>query len=110
MNTEETAKQDGNRARQYKSQQREELLKEYKASGLGRKEFCEQRGIRLTTFYGWFKKRRKKRTTPAFAQVKVTAPKQAPIEIHLPNGQKLGILLNGKQEELASLIRGVLGC
>jgi len=110
MNTEEASNQVGNRARPCTPQKREELLKEYKDSGLSRNEFCAQRNIKITTFYGWFKKRKKKRTVPAFAQVKLTAPKKAPIEISLPNGKKLGVHLNGKQDELASLIRGVLGC
>ncbi len=29
------------------------VIEEYAASGLGRKQFCEQRGITLTTFDYW---------------------------------------------------------
>ncbi len=33
-----------------------------------------------------------------------------PIEIALPSGKRLGIYLNGEDESLIKLIRGVLAC
>ena len=65
------------------SEQRQELIEAYKASGLGKAEFCRQRGVNLATFCHWFgtrKKRRRRRSTkmaqarPRFAEVAVVQP------------------------------------
>jgi len=102
-------------------EQRRELIEEYKASGLGKAEFCRQRGVNLGTFCHWFdtkKKRRRKRATkgsaqaPRFAEVAVVQPtvEQAAVEILLPNGSRIGIRHQGKRDDLVALVRGVAGC
>ena len=51
------------------------VLEEYAASGLRRRESCEQRGIRLTTFDYWRREhaveRRKQAGRPCMVAVKV---------------------------------------
>jgi len=94
--------------RRYSAKERERLIEECKASGKSRQVFCEEYGLKLTTFYGWLKKA--ERASACFAKVEVSPPGSLPIEIVLPNGIKLGIYLNGKQDDLVGLIRGVLGC
>ena len=37
--------------------EREEILREYRESGLSRREFARRRGINPLTFHGWFRKR-----------------------------------------------------
>lgn len=39
----------------YTREEKEALCKEWKASGMKRKQFCETKGILLTTFYSWGK-------------------------------------------------------
>ena len=103
------------------AEQRRELMEEYKASGLGKAEFCRQRGVNLATFCHWFdakKGRRRKRSAkgiaraPKFAEVAVvpSAVEQAAIEILLPNGSRVGIRHQGERDELIALVRGVAGC
>ena len=94
--------------RRYNAQDREQLIKDYEDSGQTRQAFCEERGLKLSTFHGWFKKERK--APPAFAEVEVAEANRAPIEIGLPGGPRLGIYLNGDQGELIKLCRGILGC
>jgi len=107
MNTEEAAPE-RRVLKRYSAEDRERLIQEYQASGLGRREFCEQHGVNVTTFHGWFKKRRKK--TAKFAEVKLAVANAEPIELTLTNGVRVGIRHQGTQEELVALIRGVAGC
>jgi hypothetical protein len=102
------------------AEQRRELIEDWNASGLGKAEFCRQRGVNLATFCHWFgtKKRRRKRATkaagqaPKFAEVAVVQPtvEQAAVEILLPNGSRVGIRHHGKRDDLVALVRGVAGC
>ena len=105
--------------RRYNAQDREQLIKEYEASGQTRQAFCEERDLKLGTFHGWFqsspsatarRSKKEKKMPPAFAEVKVAEANRAPIEIGLPGGPRLGIYLNGDQGELIKLCRGILRC
>ena len=112
---------DGRGRVQRTAEQRRELIDEWKASGLGKAEFCRQRGVSLATFCHWFgtkKKRQRKRATkgaaqaPTFAEVAMVQPtvEQSAIEILLPNGSCIGIRHQGKRNDLVALVRGVAGC
>lgn len=98
--------------------QRRALIEGYKASGLGKAEFCRQHGINLATFCHWFGtkkghkgKRASKAQTPTFAEVAVVPPiEQAAVEILLPNGSRIGIRHEGRRDDLVALVRGVAGC
>jgi transposase-like protein len=117
MNAEQTAP--GRRVKKrYSAEDREQLMAEYRASGKTRKDFCAERGVNVTTMHGWFKALRKaalgqgkkaKSSKQVLAEVAVTA-QAAPIEIALPSGKRLGIYLNGEDESLIKLVRGVLAC
>ncbi|MBT7067385.1 MAG: transposase [Verrucomicrobia bacterium] len=95
--------------KRYRANDRERLIKEQAESGLTKKAFCERNGINRGTFLGW----RRYQTAvkkPAFAQVKVPTATPAAVEVLLPNGVRIGIRHQGKQDELVSLVRGVAGC
>jgi transposase-like protein len=105
--------------RRYSAEDRERLMAEYKVSGKTRKAFCAESGINVTTMHGWFKAARKaalgqgkkaKSSKQVLAEVEVASGVQAPIEIALPSGKRLGIYLNGEDKSLIKLIRGVLAC
>jgi hypothetical protein len=108
MNTEQPTEEGRRVKKRYSAEDREKLIKEFEESGLTRQAFCEGRGLKLTTFHGWFKMRSKEPT--GFAEVEVTEAEKAPIEIGLSGGLRLGIYLNGDQAELIKLCRGILGC
>lgn len=100
--------------KRYSAEDRERLIKEYEASGQKRREFCEQQGINLTTFHGWFRpksvaRREKNQRENPFVEMKVPVSPGAPIEIQLGNGTRVGIHLHGTQEDMVALIRGIAG-
>lgn len=95
---------------QYGAEGRERLMKEQAESGLSKVAFCAARGINLGTFYGWGNKSRSVRRSPAFAQVELSKPEPASIEVLLPNGVRIGIHQPGRRDELVALVRGVAGC
>ena len=95
--------------RRYSAEDRERYLKEYKASGQSRREFCEAHGINLTTFHGWFKPL-KGAKTGAFVEMKVPVLHRAPIEVRFTNGVRVEIHPHGAPSETIALIRGIAGC
>ena len=72
------------------------MLEEYTASGLTRREFCQQRGITLTTFDYWrrehaVKPRRQER--PRMVAVKVSNADPPPnFALSLANGRRIECL------------------
>jgi len=72
------------------AQEREQLVKEYEASGKSQHEFCEERGIKLTTFKGWFYKKKRVKG-PGFAEVAVAMPETGPGEVIFPSGVRVSI-------------------
>ena len=80
-------------------------------SGMTKKAFCGERGINLGTFHGWGQRpRRSLMRKPTFAEVEVRGYTQAAVEVLLPNGARVGIRHEGKQDDLVALVRGVAGC
>ena len=112
--------------RRYSAEDRERLIREFNASGKSRRAFCEERGINLGTFHGWFttlrkpQKRRRRRRPDAekqFAEVTVAVDQpngngesDAEIEIELSNGTHVWIRPGDDQKALVELVRGVAGC
>lgn len=94
----------------YAAEDRERLIKEQAQSGLTKMAFCEQRQIKLHTFYGWAKKTRAIQRRPRFAEVEAAPCTAAAVEVLLVNGTRIGIRHQGKRDELVALIRGVAGC
>lgn len=79
------------------------VIEEYAASGLGRKQFCEQRGMTLTTFDYW---RRELRGKPRLLKVKVAASEpMGQFVLTLANGRRIESSWRFSDDELARLIR-----
>jgi len=86
------------------------VLEEYESSGQKRREFCEQRGIALTTFDYWrgeqAVKGRKPRRRPRMVAVKVVpAEPDGNFRLSLANGRRIECSWRFADAELARLIR-----
>ena len=86
------------------------VVEEYAASGLGRREFCEQRGIALTTVDYWRRehavKPQKQERRPRMVSVKVGNAEPAPhFVLSLVNGRRIECSWQFAEAELARLIR-----
>ena len=86
------------------------VLEEYAGGGLSRREFCQQRGIALTTFDYWRRaqaaKPRKQARRPRLVAVKVAgAEAAADFRLSLANGRRIECSWRFADAELARLIR-----
>ena len=86
------------------------VVEEYAASGLRRREFCQQRGIALTTLDYWRRehavKPRKQERRPRMVAVKVADAEPAPhFTVSLANGRRIECSWRFADAELARLIR-----
>ena len=87
-----------------------QMLEEYAASGVGRREFCEQRGMALTTFDYWRREhagqRRKPSKRPRLVKVEVAASEGAgQFILGLANGRRIESGWRFADAELSRLIR-----
>lgn len=102
---------EGRRVRRRLSvEDRERLIVEFEKSGLTRKEFCSRRGLVLTTFHGWFKKRKPKVSGFAEVAVPVEPEAEAEIEIQLANGACVWLRPGNDRKGLGELIREIARC
>ena len=87
------------------------MLEEYAASGLGRREFCQQRSVALTTFDYWRRehgvKAGKQARRPRLVKVEVAASEAAGqgFTLNLANGRRIECSWRFADAELARLIR-----
>jgi hypothetical protein len=87
------------------------MLEEYGASGLGRREFCEQRGVPLTTFDYWRRehvaKTGKQARRPRLVRVEVASSEGAGpgFTLNLANGRRIESSWRFAEAELVRLIR-----
>src|ERR1700730_9582116 len=86
------------------------VLEEYAASGLSRREFCQQRGITLTTFDYWRRehagKPRKQERRPRLVAARVSDGDAAPpFALSLRNGRRIECSWQFAEAELTRLIR-----
>jgi hypothetical protein len=93
-----------------RSSEMRRVLDEWESSGLRRREFCQQRGIALTTFDYWRRehatKRRKPARLPRMVAVKVTHVEPAgQFTLSLANGRRIESSWRFGDVELARLIR-----
>lgn len=93
-----------------RSQQMRRMLEEYKASGLSRQEFCQQRSIPLTTFDYWRREhgvKPGKQARPArMLKVEVAASEASgQFTLSLANGRRIESSWRFADAELARLIR-----
>lgn len=100
-----------------KAQYWQKHIAEWKLSGLSQHAYCEQQGIRYTTF-GYYRgvlNKQKNTTTTSFIEVKpsmTTPPKSIAIQFILPNGVKIGIPVQAGKEVIAHVLSeiGKLPC
>lgn len=86
-----------------RSAEMRQLIGDYKASGLERREFCEQRGITLTTFDYW---RRKHGRKSRMVKVEVAGTDVAcGFTLSLTNGRRIESAWRFADAELMRLIR-----
>jgi len=93
-----------------RSSEMRRVLDEWESSGLRRREFCQQRGIALTTFDYWRRehaiKRRKPARLPRMVAVKINNVEPAPhFTLSLANGRRIECSWRFADVELARLIR-----
>jgi hypothetical protein len=86
------------------------VLEEFASSGLGRREFCQRRGIALTTFDYWRREHavqpRRQARRPRMAAVKVASGESAAsFSLSLANGRRIECSWRFADVELARLIR-----
>jgi transposase-like protein len=76
-------------------EQRQELIQNYRASGMGKSEYCRQRGVNLTTFCQWLNGRlrtgRRQSVSLPTSKMKVAEAQglldaMAPMEMGFPSG------------------------
>jgi len=100
------------------AEDRRELIERYKASGLGKAEFCRRHGLKLTTLYGWMSSGSRKvrgrlaSTTRRvkFAQMEVALGKAAAIEIELPSRLCIRLRDTTVVGDLMKFVREVGAC
>jgi hypothetical protein len=87
-----------------RSAEMKRVVEEYAASGLSRKQFCEQRGIAPTTFDYW---RRELSAKPRMVKVKVAAACEplGHFVLTLANGRRIKSAWRFADAELTRLIR-----
>src|SRR6202521_451010 len=93
-----------------RSSEMRRVLDEWESSGLGRREFCQQRGIALTTFDYWRReqavKPRRQARRPRMVAVKVAnVESAASFSLSLANGRRIESSWRFTDVELARLIR-----
>ena len=90
----------------YRAQEWAMLIQECSASGLTKREFCQQRGISEKSFYYWLKKLRTQMVgaaAPQLVQLESLLAKNSILEIHyrgaemkLPDGVDMGKALESE--------------
>jgi transposase-like protein len=111
-----TTSKDRRRAsRRTTAAEREQILREYRASGLSRRAFAERRGINLLTFHSWFRKREPKprtgKASTPFVRVAVQAEAEAEVRLIAEYPSGLRIRLEGVDiRRAARLLREVSAC
>jgi hypothetical protein len=100
----------GMRQETKRSAEMRRMLEEYGASGLGRREFCEQRRMPLTTFDYWRRehsgKRGRQEKRPRLVKVEVAASEvSGQFTLSLANGRRIESSWRFAEAELARLIR-----
>jgi hypothetical protein len=87
------------------------MMTGYEQSGLTRREYCQQRGIALSTLDYYRHRRKKKVRNPGLVAVKIVASEQpsSPMTVILGNGRRIEVGRGFAETELARLLRVVEG-
>ena len=88
----------------------QEIFREYESGGLMRKEFCEAKGLKLSTFDYW-KGRLKKTAAEEPAVVKVATARRPAESIRIRVGEHIVVELDGNagEEQLRRVLRAAAG-
>ena len=65
----------------FTSAERETILTDWKASGMSKKQFAEQRGLKYCTFVGWFQGSKKETSTQGFSEVIISSGDKLYMEV-----------------------------
>ena len=90
------------------AEERKQLLREFEGSGKSQQEFCDDRGIKLTTFKSWHYEK-KAAAEPGFAEVAVGMPNAGAVEVIFPSRVCVRTRGARSREELLGLVRGLAG-
>ena len=87
-----------------------EIFRDYESGGLKRKEFCEARSLKLSTFDYW-RSRLKKTAAEEPAVVKITTVRPAAEPIRICIGEKVVVELDGEagEEQLRRVLSATAG-
>ena len=100
-------------------EQRQELIRGYRSSGLSKAEYCRQQDVNLATFCQWMngrsmtKRRRLALTTKSevkFAEAQVGLGATAPVEIALASGVCIRLRDLSRWKELVEFLRELTRC
>lgn len=91
--------------RRYSAEDRTRLIDEFKNSGQTACAFSKHIGVHPTTLRAWL--RQAAAASSGFAEVTVSMPSAAPIEVDLPNGVRIRVRTTGDVSRTAELIRAV---
>lgn len=113
-----TSKNTGRRRTRRTPEQRQAIIRQYRASGLGRAAFCRRYQVNLATFCHWMNaqpgaKRRGSTATKSkmkFAEVQVALSGTAPVEIVLASGVCIRLRDLSRPEKLAEFLRELTRC
>ena len=93
----------------YRSQEWAMLVQECSASGLTKREFCQQRGISEKRFYYWLKKLRTQMVgaaAPQLVQLEPTPAEDSILEIHY-RGAEMKLPSGVDMDAVAALLRSI---
>ena len=100
-------------------EQRQDLIRGYRASGLSKAEYCREQDVNLATFSHWMngrptgKRRRSASTTKSdvkFAEVQVARGATAPVEIALASGVCIRLRDLSRWKERVEFLRELNRC
>ena len=93
----------------YRAQEWAMLIQECSASGLTKREFCQQRGISEKSFYYWLKKLRSQMvgaTAPQLVQLESLPAKDSILEIHY-RGAEMKLPDGVDMDAVVALLRSI---
>lgn len=93
----------------YRAQEWAMLIRKCSASGLTKREFCQQRGISEKSFYYWLKKLRMQMVgaaAPQLVQLEPPPAKDSILEIHY-RGAEMKLLAGVDMDAVADLLRSI---
>lgn len=92
--------------RRYSQEERREIIKAFRSSGLTQREFARARGVNFHTLQHWLHYK-PKQATPRFVEVKTTPATAASIRLHVSTDLELSLTELPPPAYLADLARNL---